>query len=95
MYIGYARISTQDQNDSLQTGALKLAGCGKIFSGKVSGSISERPGLTKLKEQLRNGDTLVIGRLNRLAKSLKDLIEWVAYLEKEWIALKSIKEIDT
>jgi len=96
MYIGYARISTQDQNDNLQTDALKLAGCGKIFTDKVSGIISERPGLTKLKEQLRKGDTLVIWRLDRLARSLKDLIEWIAYLEKEEIALKSIKEnIDT
>ena len=96
MYIRYARISTQDQNSNLQTDALKLAGCGKVFTDKVSCTISERPRLTKLKEQLRKGDTLVIWRLDRLARSLKDLIKWVAYLEKEGIALKSIKEnIDT
>ncbi len=96
MLIGYARISTQDQNHDLQTDSLKIAGCEKIFTDKVSGTISERPGLTKLKEQLLKGDTLVIWRLDRLARSLKDLIEWVAYLQKESIALKSLKEnIDT
>ncbi len=96
MLIGYARISTQDQNHDLQTDSLKAAGCKKVFTDKVSGTISERPGLSKLKEQLRKGDTLVIWRLDRLARSLRDLIEWVAYLEKEGIALKSLKEnIDT
>lgn len=96
MLIGYARTSTQDQNHDLQTDSLKMAGCEKIFTDKVSGTVSERPGLAKLKEHLRRGDTLVIWRLDRLARSLKDLIEWVAYLEKEGVALKSIKEnIDT
>jgi DNA invertase Pin-like site-specific DNA recombinase len=75
MLVGYARISTQDQNNNLQTDALKLAGCKKIFTDKVSGTISERPGLSKVKEQLRKGDTLVIWRLDRLARSLEDLIE--------------------
>ncbi len=79
-----------------KTDSLKLAGCEKVFTDRVSGTVSQRPGLIKLKEQIRKGDTLVIWRLDRLARSLKDLIEWVAYLEKEGIALKSLKEnIDT
>ena len=96
MFIGYARVSTTDQNDSLQIDALNLAGCEKIFTDKISGTVSERPGLTKVKDQLRKGDTLVIWKLDRLGRSLKDLISWSAYLEQEGIALKSVKEnIDT
>jgi DNA invertase Pin-like site-specific DNA recombinase len=96
MLIGYARTSTQDQNHDLQTDALKSLGCEKIFTDKISGTIAERPGLSKLKEQLRKGDTLVIWRLDRLARSLRDLIEWVSFLDKEGVGLKSIKEnIDT
>ena len=60
MIIGYARTSTQDQNQDLQTDALTKAGSEKIFTDKVSGTVSERPGLTGLKEQLRRGDTLVV-----------------------------------
>lgn len=96
MVIGYARTSTQDQNQDLQIDALKKAGCEKMFNDKVSGTVSERPGLTGLKEQLRRGDTLVVYRLDRLARSIKDLIDWVTYLEKEGVAFKSVHEnIDT
>ncbi len=96
MLIGYSRISTGDQCDFLQQDSLNAIGCEKIFTDKISGTIAERPGLTKLKEQLRRGDTLVIWRLDRLARSLKDLLEWGAYLDKNGIALKSIQEnIDT
>ena len=96
MLIGYSRVSQHDQNDQLQLDALTNAGCQKIFSDKISGSTSERPGLTKLKEHLRTGDTLVIWRFDRLSRSLKDLIDWSSYLEKEGIALKSVHEaIDT
>ena len=96
MVIGYARTSTQDQNQDLQIDALKKAGCEKMYSDKVSGTVSERPGLTKLKEQLRKGDILVVYRLDRLARSIKDLIDWVTYLEKEGVAFKSVHEnIDT
>ena len=63
MVIGYARTSTQDQNQDLQIDALKKAGCEKLFTDKVSGTVSERPGLTKLKEQLRKGDILVVYRV--------------------------------
>ena len=96
MVIGYARTSTQDQNQDLQIDALKKAGCEKMFTDKVSGTVSERPGLTKLKEQLRKGDILVVYRLDRLARSIKDLIDWVTYFEKEGVAFKSVHEnIDT
>jgi DNA invertase Pin-like site-specific DNA recombinase len=96
MLIGYARVSTIDQNTDLQTDALKTAGCQKIFIDKISGVKSDRPELNKLKEQLREGDTLVVWRLDRLGRSLRDLIDWMNYLEKEKVTLKSLKEsIDT
>lgn len=96
MLIGYARVSTVEQNLALQQDALQRAGCQKIISDTVSGTRSERPGLTRLKEQLREGDTLVIWRLDRLGRSLKDLIDWAQYLEANGIAMKSLQEaIDT
>ncbi|MFN0014889.1 MAG: recombinase family protein, partial [Saprospiraceae bacterium] len=76
MLIGYARVSTHDQNLDLQNDALKQAGCEKVFVDKVSGTLRERPGLDKIRELLRKGDTLVVWRLDRLGRSLKDLIEW-------------------
>ena len=96
MLIGYARVSTIDQNANLQEDALKKAGCERIYSDRISGTISERPGLSQAKEVLRRGDTLVVWRLDRLGRSLKDLIEWISYLDKEGIALCSLQEsIDT
>ena len=96
MLIGYARVSTFDQNPDLQKDALEKAGCEKIFIDTISGTVSQRPGLTKIKEILRKGDTLVVWRLDRLGRSLKDLIDWMNYLDTEGIALKSLQEsIDT
>ncbi len=96
MLIGYARVSTFDQNPDLQRDALEKAGCEKIFTDTVSGTVPLRPGLSKAKEQLRKGDTLVVWRLDRLGRSLKDLIEWMNYLDTEGVALKSLQEsIDT
>lgn len=96
MLIGYARVSTIDQNTNLQTDALKAAGCQKIFIEKISSTKSERPELNKLKEQLREGDSLVVWRLDRLGRSLKDLIDWINYLDGEKVSLKSLQEsIDT
>jgi DNA invertase Pin-like site-specific DNA recombinase len=96
MLIGYARVSTNDQNPNLQEDALKKAGCEKIYTDKISGTIAERPGLKQAKEVLRKGDTLIVWRLDRLGRSLKDLIEWINYLDKEGIALRSLQEsIDT
>ena len=76
--------------------ALQKAGCEKIFTDTLSGARAERPGLAKAIEMLREGDTLVVWRLDRLGRSLKDLIEWVSRLEEEGIGFKSIQEaIDT
>ena len=96
MLIGYARVSTFDQNPDLQKDALEKAGCEKIFTDTVSGTVPQRPALTKAKEILRKGDTLVVWRLDRLGRSLKDLIEWLNYLDTEGVALKILQEsIDT
>ena len=96
MLIGYARVSTLDQSPELQQDALQAAGCEKVFTDKITGTAKTRPELDKLKEQLREGDTLVVWRLDRLGRSLKDLIEWVAYLETKGVEFKSLQEsIDT
>ena len=96
MYIGYARVSTHDQHLDLQQEALQQAGCTKIIVDRVSGTVAERPGLAQLKEILRADDTLVVWRLDRLGRSLKDLIAWVAWLEQEGIGLRSLHEaLDT
>jgi DNA invertase Pin-like site-specific DNA recombinase len=96
MHIGYARVSTHDQNLHLQQDALKAAGCAKIFVDEVSGTLATRPGLEKLRDVLRPGDTLVVWRLDRLGRSLWDLIEWVHALEEQGIEFKSLQEtIDT
>lgn len=96
MLIGYARVSTNDQNLDLQKDALEKAGCEKIFVDKVSGTVAERPGLEKAREICRKGDTLIVWRLDRLGRSLKDLIEWMNYLDGEQVGLKSLQEsIDT
>ena len=75
MHIGYARVSTHDQNLELQQDALQQVGCKKIIVDRVSGTVTERPGLTQIKEILREGDTLVVWRLDRLGRSIKDLID--------------------
>ncbi|AJC49033.1 recombinase family protein [Allofrancisella guangzhouensis] len=96
MKIGYARISTLEQNLDLQIDALNKAGCEKIITDKISGSVAERPGLEKLKEILRKNDTLVVWRLDRLGRTLKHLIEWVHELDEQNIGFKSLQEsIDT
>jgi len=82
MLIGYARVSTLDQNLELQTDALTKAGCKKVFEDKVSGSRAERPGLTKVQEALREGDTLVVWKLDRLGRSVKNLVDLVGDLHK-------------
>ena len=96
MNIGYARVSTSDQNPNLQTDALTAAACEKIYTDTISGAKADRPELKKLKDQLRKGDTLVVWRLDRLGRSLKDLIEWITELEAQGVAFKSLHEnIDT
>jgi DNA invertase Pin-like site-specific DNA recombinase len=96
MLIGYARVSTQDQSLELQTDALTKVGCKKVFSDKLSGSRAERPGLTQAQEALREGDTLVVWKLDRLGRSVKNLVNLVGELQKDGIQFKSLTDsIDT
>jgi DNA invertase Pin-like site-specific DNA recombinase len=96
MKIGYARVSTQDQNSNLQLDALKIAGCEKVFSEKASGSKTDRPELLKALEYARSGDVIVVWKLDRLARSMKQLIETMEMLKERGVALESLTEkIDT
>lgn len=96
MIVGYARVSTSEQNISLQKEELKKYGAEKIFEDKISGSKKDRPGLNKMMEMIREGDTLIIWKLDRLGRSLKNLIEFVSQLNERGIHLKSITDsIDT
>ena len=96
MLIGYARVSTQDQNLDLQSEALTKAGCERIFNDKISGSRTERPELTKALEMLREGDTLVVWKLDRLGRSVKNLVDLVGELHQQGIQFKSLTDaIDT
>jgi DNA invertase Pin-like site-specific DNA recombinase len=95
-YIGYGRVSTLDQSLDLQTDALTKAGCIKIFDEKVSGKNDDRPELAKALDYLREGDALVVYKLDRLARSTKKLIELSEILEQRGIELISIRDnIDT
>ena len=77
MRIGYARVSTDDQNLNLQRDALRKAGCKKIYEDRISGVMAERPGLQMALEVARPGDVIVVWRLDRLGRSLRDLINLV------------------
>ncbi|MEI8033736.1 MAG: recombinase family protein [Chlorobiaceae bacterium] len=96
MLIGYARVSTQDQNLSLQTVALTDAKCEKIFEDKISGTRAERPSLAKALEILRKGDTLVVWKLDRLGRSVKQLVDLINDLHKRGVQFRSLTDaIDT
>src|SRR5215218_9544548 len=98
MLIGYARVSTTEQNLNLQLDALRKAGCTDphIFTDKITGTKEERPGLNEALSHLRSGDTFVVWRLDRLARSLTHLIEMVNHLAGQQIAFRSVTEnIDT
>jgi DNA invertase Pin-like site-specific DNA recombinase len=98
MLIGYARVSTQDQNLDLQIDALKAAGCQRLFSDKTSGAKVDRPGLEEALAFARDhqGDTLVVWKLDRLGRSLPHLIAAVKNLDDRGIGFRSLKEsIDT
>ena len=86
MLVGYARVSTDDQDLTLQRTALKQAGCKRIYEEKVSGATRDRPALTRMLDQLREGDVVVVARLDRLARSTRDLLE-IAEI------LKSVREV--
>jgi DNA invertase Pin-like site-specific DNA recombinase len=96
MLIGYARVSTLDQTLALQQDALRAAGCEQLYTDTVSGSVTERPGLTQALSHLRAGDTLVVWRLDRLGRSLPHLIETVGQLQERGVGFRSLQEqIDT
>jgi DNA invertase Pin-like site-specific DNA recombinase len=96
MKIGYARVSTLDQNLDLQLDALKKLGCDHIYEEKASGKSKDRPELAHCLKSLRHGDTLCVWRLDRLGRSLQDLIAIVTGLEASGIAFVSVTEnIDT
>ncbi len=96
MLIGYARVSTQDQDTSLQIDALKSAGCGEVFQEKFSGKTKDREQLSQCLRMLREGDVLIVWRLDRLGRSLRDLVEIISDLEERGIGFRSLTEnIDT
>ncbi len=96
MLIGYARVSTQDQNLELQCKALIQAGCQRVFEDKVSGTRANSPDLVKALEMLREGDTLVVWKLDRLGHSVKQLVDLVNKLRTQGIQFKSLTDsIDT
>lgn len=96
MLVGYARVSTADQTLALQQDALQNAGCEKIFTDTASGSTSNRPGIVDVMRFLRPGDTLVVWRLDRLGRSLRDLIETISMLNERGTHFRSLQEqLDT
>ena len=96
MKIGYARVSTTDQHLTMQEDALRKDGCKEVFTDVVSGVKATRPGLDKALAYLRDGDTLVVWKLDRLGRSIKHLIETIKSLSERKIGFKSLQEnIDT
>ena len=96
MLVGYARVSTMDQNLDLQRTALTKAGCGKIYEDRLSGTRAERPGLKLTLEVLRDGDMLVVWKLDRLGRSVKGLVDLVNQLAERGVQFKSLTDnIDT
>jgi DNA invertase Pin-like site-specific DNA recombinase len=88
--IGYARVSTAEQDTALQTDALRKAGCDKIFEDTVSGAKADRPGLAAALAYVREGDALVVWQLDRLGRSLPHLIETIGALEARGGGFRSI-----
>lgn len=96
MLIGYARVSTQDQDTQAQISALQAAGCERIFEEKASGGRWERPELHRLLEQLGEGDLVVVWKLDRLSRSLKDVLALMEQIERAGAGFRSLTEaIDT
>src|SRR3712207_8326157 len=94
--VGYARVSTLDQNPRLQLDALKAAGCKKLFVEKASGTKEDRAQLQAALDYMRPGDTLVVWKLDRLARSIRQLIATVEALKEREIGFRSLTEaIDT
>jgi DNA invertase Pin-like site-specific DNA recombinase len=92
MNIGYARVSTLDQNLDLQLQVLRKAGCKKIFREKVSGASRERPEFQRMLDQLRHGDTVIVWKLDRLARSTRDLLETMETIREAGARFQSLSE---
>lgn len=92
MLIGYARVSTEDQDLALQRAALRTAGCKRVYEEKVSGAKRDRPELARLLDQVRPGDVIVVSRLDRLARSTRDLLEIAEQLNEAEAGLRSLGE---
>lgn len=96
MKYGYARVSTEDQNPALQLEALKKAGCKTVFKDELSGATTKRPALQRCLKALEHGDTLIVWKLDRLGRSLRDLITLLDDLKQRGIKFRSLTEsIDT
>jgi DNA invertase Pin-like site-specific DNA recombinase len=96
MLIGYARVSTQDQNLDLQHTALQNSGCTKIYVDSASGGLTARPSLEKSLEQLKEGDTFIVWKLDRIGRNIKSLINLMKNLEIRKVQFKSLTDnIDT
>jgi len=96
MHIGYARVSTADQSPDLQRAALQRAGCERLFTDRATGAHTQRPELTKCLKVLNEGDTLTVWKLDRLGRSLRDLIGLLDELKARGVAFRSLTEaIDT
>jgi DNA invertase Pin-like site-specific DNA recombinase len=96
MVIGYARVSTQEQPLDLQREALTRTGCEKVFEDKISGGRADRPGLVQALDALRQGDTLVVWKLDRLGRSVKQLVDLIGDLHRRGVHFKSLTDaIDT
>lgn len=96
MLIGYVRVSTNDQNTALQRNALECSGCELIFEDKISGKTAERPGLKKLLRVLSEGDTLVVWKLDRLGRSMRNLVTLIEELRQRKVNFRSLTDsIDT
>src|ERR1700719_5366100 len=92
MKLGYARVSTSEQDTAAQVSALKSAGCEKIFREKASGGRWDRPELIRLLDQLRTGDVLIVSRLDRLSRSLRDLLMIMERIKEAGAGFRSVTE---
>jgi DNA invertase Pin-like site-specific DNA recombinase len=96
MLVGYARVSTIDQNLDLQTDSLRAAGCERIFCDRISGARADPPGLREALAFAREGDLIVVWKLDRLSRSLSHLVETVQVMERRGIGFRSLTEgLDT
>jgi len=96
MKIGYARVSTKDQSLNLQKDALKKAGCEKIYSEQISGTKTDRTKLNEMIEHIRQGDVIIVWKLDRLGRSLRDLVNLISKFQDLGVGFKSLQDnIDT